>query len=425
MKTKAVRLHGEKDLRLDEFDLPPLKQDEILAKVVSDSICMSSYKLALQGEKHKRVRYKLSEKPPIIGHEFCGEIIEAGAKWKDRFSAGEKFVMQPALNVPDSEGKPTVWAPGYSYEFIGGNATYIIIPKEVTEVGCLLDYKADNFYLGSLAEPMSCIIGAYHAQFHTRLGSYIHEMGIVKNGAMALLGAAGPMGLGAIDYAIHADPKPGLLVVTDIDENRLKRAAAVLSPEEAAKNGVRLVYVNTKDLSDPAASLKEINNGKLFNDVFVYAPVRSIVELGARLLGSDGCLNFFAGPTDTTFSAEINFYDVHYNSLHFTGTSGGNTDDLKEAIALMTKGSIDPSSLVTHVGGLNCVPETTINLDKIPGGKKLVYTHKDLPLTAIADFEEKGKTDPFWKTLAEITRSNNNLWCREAEDFLLKNAPEI
>ena len=44
MKTKAVRLYGKEDLRLEEFDLPEIKEDEILARVVSDSICMSSYK---------------------------------------------------------------------------------------------------------------------------------------------------------------------------------------------------------------------------------------------------------------------------------------------------------------------------------------------------------------------------------------------
>ena len=52
MKTKALRLYGKEDLRLEEFDLPKLKDDEILAKVVSDSICMSSYKAAMQGEDH-------------------------------------------------------------------------------------------------------------------------------------------------------------------------------------------------------------------------------------------------------------------------------------------------------------------------------------------------------------------------------------
>ena len=38
MKTRAVRLHGANDLRMDEFELPEIKEDEILVKVVSDSI---------------------------------------------------------------------------------------------------------------------------------------------------------------------------------------------------------------------------------------------------------------------------------------------------------------------------------------------------------------------------------------------------
>ncbi|MDR3191509.1 MAG: zinc-binding dehydrogenase, partial [Treponema sp.] len=172
-------------------------------------------------------------------------------------------------------------------------------------------------------------------------------------------------------------------------------------------------------------ALRDINGGKLYDDVFVFAPVKPVVEMGDKLLGNDGCLNFFAGPTDTAFSAVFNFYNVHYESHHLVGTTGGNTEDLKESIAMMAAKELNPSALVTHVGGLNAVTEPTLNLDKIPGGKKLIYTHKNLPLTAIADFAGKGETDPFWKTLADITGKNNQLWCREAEDYLLKNAPDI
>jgi threonine dehydrogenase-like Zn-dependent dehydrogenase len=428
MKTKAVRIHGTCDLRLEEFELPPIGEDEILAKIVSDSICMSSHKLAMQGNRHKRVREDLAKSPVIIGHEFCGELVEVGAKWRGSFREGDRFAIQPALNVPDRDGRATLWAPGYSYQYIGGDATYIIIPGEVMEMGCLLEYRADNFYLGSLAEPISCIVGAFHAQYHTQGGSYVHQMGIVEGGSLALLAAAGPMGLGAIDYAVHNPRKPALLVVSDIDDTRLKRAASIFSPAEAAKFGVRLEYVNTAAFPpdrDAIAALRDMNGGKLYDDVFVFAPVKPVVEMGDKLLGSDGCLNFFAGPNDMDFSALLNFYNVHYESHHLVGTSGGNTDDLKESIAMMAAKELNPSALVTHVGGLDAVPETTLNLDRIPGGKKLIYTHKKLPLTAIADFAVKGETDPFWKTLADITGKNKQLWCREAEDYLLKNAPDI
>lgn len=420
MKTKAVRIYGANDLRLEEFELPPIRDDEILAKVVSDSICMSSHKLALQGEKHKRVRYDLKKQPIIIGHEFCGELIEVGKKWQKKFKVGDRFSIQPALN---KDG--TLWAPGYSYEHIGGDSQYVVIPSEVMELDCLLPYHSDVYFMGSLSEPVSCIVGAFHAQYHTKNGSYVHEMGIVEGGSMALLAGVGPMGMGAIDYAIHCDRKPGRLVVTDIDDARLKRAASILTVEDAKKNGVELLYVNTREIADPVEHLKKLNGGRLFDDVFVFAPVKPVLELGDRLLGQDGCLNFFAGPTDTEFNANLNFYKVHYEAHHLVGTSGGNTDDMIESLEMMTTGRLHPEMMITHVGGLNAVAHTTLELDKIPGGKKLIYVHKRLELVALDAFAEKGKTDPFYAQLAEIVARHNMLWCGEAEKFLLENAPNI
>lgn len=42
MKTTALRLYGKRDLRLETFDLPEMQEDEILAAVVTDSLCLSS-----------------------------------------------------------------------------------------------------------------------------------------------------------------------------------------------------------------------------------------------------------------------------------------------------------------------------------------------------------------------------------------------
>lgn len=420
MKTKAVRLYGENDLRLEEFELPAIKDDEILVKIISDSLCMSSYKAAVQGGKHKRVPDDVAENPIIIGHEFCGEIVEVGAKWQSEWKPGDKFSIQPAINY-----KGSLAAPGYSFKNIGGDATYAIVPSMFMEEKCLLHYENDAFFYGSLAEPMSCIVGGYHANYHTTAGKYVHDMGTVIGGNCAILAGAGPMGLGAADYAVHCDRKPSLLVVTDIDDARLARAAEILPVEVAAKEGVKLIYMNTATCADPVAELKALTGGKGYDDVFVYAPVKPVVEQGDAILGKDGCLNFFAGPTNPEFKAEFNFYNVHYASTHIVGTSGGNTDDMLESIDMMSKGLINPAAMITHVGGLNAVPETTLNLPKIPGGKKLIYTHVDMPLTAIADFEELGKTDKFFADLSEIVKKSNNLWCAEAEKYVLANAKKI
>jgi len=416
MKTKAVRLYGKSDLRLEEFELPKIKDDEILAKVISDSLCMSSYKSSKQGEDHKRVPDDVANNPTMIGHEFCGTIVEVGSKWADKFAVGENFSIQPAFNY-----KGSLEAPGYSYPNIGGDATYVIIPAEAMIMDCLLKYDSDVFFYGSLAEPVSCIVGAFHASYHTKQGSYVHEMGIKEGGKMAILAGVGPMGLGAIDYAINCDRRPKLLVVTDINDTRLERASKIYTVEKAAENGVELHYINTKD---PATEqdMIDLTDGTGFDDVFVMAPVKPVIEQGDRLLGKDGCMNFFAGPTDTKFSANFNFYNVHYAASHIVGTSGGNNDDMRESLELMSKGIITPVAMITHVGGLDSVIDATLNLPNIPGGKKLIYTHVNMPLTAIEDFEEKGKTDLFFKGLAQITTADGGFWSAEAEKYVLENA---
>ena len=416
MKTKAVRLYGKKDLRLEEFELPAIKDHEILAKVVSDSICMSSYKAAIQGADHKRIPKDVDQNPVIIGHELCGMILEVGRKWEDRFKPGQKFTIQPALNY-----KGSLDAPGYSYPYIGGSATHIIIPNEVMETGSLLEYSGEAYFYGSLAEPMSCILGAFHANYHTVPGEYHHNMGIVEGGNMAILAGLGPMGLGAIDYAINCNRRPRILVVTDIDEARLYRARQLITVEKATKNGVELHYVNTGKLEDPIAKLMSFTQGKGYDDVFIFAPVKELIEQGDRILGRDGCLNFFAGPTDQNFRGNFNFYNVHYASTHVVGTSGGNMDDLKESLDMMSRGLIDPSTMITHIGGLNSVVDTTLNLPNIPGGKKLIYTNIDLELTPIDEFNKKGKKDSRFTRLAKIVEENKGLWCAEAEKYLLNN----
>ncbi|MDF2592782.1 MAG: Alcohol dehydrogenase, zinc-binding domain protein [Clostridia bacterium] len=416
MKSKAVRLYGANDLRLEEFDLPEIKEDEILVKVITDSICMSTYKAVIQGTKHKRVPPDIDQNPIIIGHEFAGVIVEVGEKWKHQFKAGEKFAIQPALNY-----KGSLYSPGYSFPFFGGAATYTVIPHQVMELGCLLNYSGESFFDASLSEPMSCIIGAFHAAYHTKPGCYEHQMGIKKGGKMALLAGAGAMGLGAIDYAIHNELKPSMLVVTDIDEERLRRAASIFNEKVAAEAGVVIQFVNTKNIENVTDYLMALSDHTGYDDVYVYAPVQSVVEQADKILARDGCLNFFAGPVDQEFSAMLNFYNVHYTSTHIVGTSGGNTDDMLESLKMTEQKLINPAVMVTHIGGIDSVIDATLNLPKIPGGKKLIYTCIDMELTALEEFAEKGKQNAHYAKLAEIIAKHNGIWSVEAEKYLLEN----
>ena len=411
MKTKAVRLYGSNDVRLEEFELPELSSDEILIKIVCDSVCMSTYKTIKQGAAHLRVPNDVSENPVMIGHEFCAEIVEVGEKWKDNYAIGEKVIMPPVLSYLG--GYETV---GYTFPHIGGLSTYSIVPEHAISHGFLIKLNSDAYFNGSLVEPASCVLRGYKANYHLDK-SGVPTTNIKEGGKLAILAGCGPMGLVAIDCALHGKIKPSLVVVTDLDDSRLDRAKSIFAPEKEAKNGIRLVFIKSSDKNE----LRAFTGGKGFDDVFVYAPVPALVELADSILAFDGCLNFFAGPMDKSFSACMNFYNVHYEQHHVAGTSGSTPEDMKDIVELINEKRIDPSTMITHVGGINAAIDTTVNLTSISGGKKLIYTHIDMSLVAFTDFSELGKNDKRFAELSRIVESNNGLWNAKAEKYLIEN----
>ena len=410
MKTKAVRLYGENDIRLEEFELPELKNGEILIKIISDSVCMSTYKTVKQGAKHLRVPDDVAENPVIIGHEFCAEIVVVTDKWKDHFHVGDKVAMPPVLSYIG--GMQTV---GYSFGEIGGVSTYSIVYEHIIENGYLMKLESDCFFKGSLIEPASCVIRGYKGSMHLDADG-VPYTNIKPGGKVAILAGCGPMGLVAIDLALHGTVKPSVVVVTDLDEARLARAKEIFSPEQAEQDSIKLVFSNSTSKDE----LIELAGGE-YDDVFVYAPVPAVVELGDAILGFDGCLNFFAGPLDKNFSAKFNFYNVHYKQHHVSGTSGSTLEDMQDIVRLIGERRIDPAVMITHIGGMDAAIDTTVHLPQIPGGKKLIYTHIDLPLTAIADFTALGETDDRFKALDTLVKQNNGLWSAEAEAYLLEH----
>lgn len=418
MNTKAVRIYGVKDLRLEEFELPTMKDDEIEARIVTDSLCMSTYKVSNQGEKHKKLPNDLKNHPVIMGHEFCGVITKVGEKWKHLYKPGDCFVAQPNL------GRADTFSLGYSFPYVGGEATNVVIMNEAIEKGCLLPYKGEGFFEGALVEPLSCIVAGFKANFHLRdRNDYDHTMGIKENGALAILGGTGPMGFLAIDYAIHNDRRPKHLVVTGRTQSKLDMAKHLYPVEEAAKYGVTLTYVLTADEDDIVEELKALTpDAKGFDDIFLMAAKERLVTQAEQLLAYDGCLNFFAGPADSKFASTINFYNIHYNATHFVGTSGSNTQDMKDAIALIENKTVNVAKIATHIMGLNHVCESILNLPKMPGGKKIVYSGKEFPVTDVSAFGENNELE---KHLKELVDAHDGLWNAEAEQYFLEHAKDI
>lgn len=406
METTALRLYGKRDLRLETFELPEMQDDEILASVVTDSLCLSSWKEANQGESHKKVPDDVATHPIIIGHEFCGDILAVGKKWQHKFQPGQRYVIQANLQLPD---RPD--CPGYSFPWVGGEATHVVIPNEVMQQDCLLAYEGESYFEGSLVEPLSCVIGAFNANYHLQEGTYNHTMGIRPQGRTLILGGTGPMGLLAIDYALHGPINPALLVVTDTNPNKLNYARK----HYLSQPQTQIHYLHAEEASYD--TLMALSDGQGFDDIFVFVPKEQLVTLASSLLAPDGCMNFFAGPQDKQFSAPVNFYDVHYSFTHYVGTSGGNTEDMRAAVKLIEEKKVQAAKVVTHILGLDAAGETTLELPGVGGGKKLVYTGKSFPLTALNHLEDA--------ELQAIVDRHHGIWSAEAEQYFLSHAAQI
>ena len=415
METRAVRLYGANDLRVEDFELPEVGDGEVLIKVESDSLCASTYKAVIQGEKHKRVPETVSEKPIIIGHEMCGTVLKAGKNVADKWTKGMGIVIQPALKLDSG------YDPGYSYQWCGGNSVYAVVPEIVLERNCLISYSGDSFYKGSLVESIGCVLRAFKGMYHTDYTNYVRTDGAKRGGKLAILGGAGPMGLASVELAInYAGCKQ--VVVTDLNQERLDYAASMYSPEYAKEKGVDLRYVNTSGIEDTVSYLREISDGG-FDDAFVMVPVPALLTMAEEILAEDGCINFFAGPPVHNLQGSLNLYRIHYDGIHLVGTAGSIPEDTVDVIKLIEDGTIDPSGMVSHIMGINAVPENIFAMSTPNGAKKMCYNNIDIPCIEIAKIREyEGE---LYQALADIVEKNGGKWSSEAEKYLLANAPKI
>jgi hypothetical protein len=147
--------------------------------------------------------------------------------------------------------------------------------------------------------------------------------------------------------------------------------------------------------------------------------------MSEKICREDGCIHFFAGPPIHDMPGSLNLYRVHYDGIHVVGTAGSIPEDMTDILDLIKDNKINAGALVSHILGMKAAPETLFAMEKPNGAKKVCYNELDIPLIAIDELDELGKTDPMYADLAVIVKNNGGLWCAEAEKYLLEHAPRL
>lgn len=301
---KALVYRGPKDLRVEEVPVPELKKGEALIKVAYAGICGSD--LMIASGKHPRARA-----PLILGHEFCGEVVEVYDS-PDQSLIGQRVVVEPLLTCqrcrPCLEGNYHVCETlGFlGIDAPGGMAEYVAAPVKKLYPIADLSYEE-----AALVEPVAVAIHAVR-----RSGFKVGEIGVILGGGtIGQLVAQVLLGAGAAE-----------IIISETSPYRREYLGRLpIKVVDPAKEGLK---ENAADVVFEAAGVAET-----ISQAVSVARVRgTIVQLGLPKT-----------------PVPLDLVKVAFKELSWIGTRVYNRWDYLAAIELLRRGKIERNTLVTHV----------------------------------------------------------------------------
>ncbi|MGD0012544.1 MAG: alcohol dehydrogenase catalytic domain-containing protein [Terriglobia bacterium] len=90
---------GFEHLCVHKVPVPRPGPEQMLARVDAAGICTSLIKLIERGPDHKLVYgWDITRFPLILGDEGSVTLVEVGAKLREHYFPGERYVIQPAVD---------------------------------------------------------------------------------------------------------------------------------------------------------------------------------------------------------------------------------------------------------------------------------------------------------------------------------------
>lgn len=326
----AALFQGNKKIAIEDYKLPILEKDELLIQVESCGICGTDRQI-YEGKAPSKV-------PIILGHEFCGIIVEKGNA-NLKFSIDQKVVIDPNIYCGQCDycrkGKinfcENLKALGVTLN--GGFAEYCIVPSSQVYV------LPDEFELSkaAFAEPLSCCIrGINNAD--------------VKLGDVVVIIGGGTIGLLMVQLVKIAGASKIILIEPDINKKNL---------------AIKLGATNSI-CPDSENMLKQINDltQNQIDVVIECVGNKTAVEDAINIAGKGGKVIIFGlAPNDQTIN--LNLQQIFHKELRIFN-SYLNPFTFQSAINLLVNNKIDVKELITRQIRLTDIP--TFFSDNIVSG---------------------------------------------------------
>lgn len=299
---KAAFLYGKEDIRLEQTSLPELESHGLLIRVLTCGICGSDSRMFFNGPSSRYIN------PVILGHEICGEVVQAGPGLAD-YRPGDLVGIAPIIPCMRchacSQGQDNICATAgvIGCTVHGAMSEYMYIPSQMVQVGGAVKLPQGTSHReAALAELVGCVLHGWR------------QVGIQAGEEVLILGG-GPIGMTFIQLA------------------RLM-GARVTSSEPLPRRREMALEMGASEVVDPASLDLVARYGPHFDRVVVAVASLPATQQALNLVRAGGSLLFFSGYLKGT-ALELQLNDVHYRELHIHGSIDCTLHDYQNAVALL------------------------------------------------------------------------------------------
>ncbi len=317
---KAAVLEDLDRLVVKEVGDYTVGKGEVLVRVRSCAVCGSDLRIMHSG--NPRVTF-----PQIIGHEIAGEVVEVG-EGVEKFRVGDRVAI--GADVPCGEcfwcqnGMGTNCAINYAigYQFPGGFAEYILLNALTVSQGAVHVFPASlSFDEAALAEPLACAIH----------GLEMCHLGV---GDALLIIGTGPIGCMMIELGRSMGATR--IIVIQRSLHRL---------EMAKRFGADYYFLSDDTVEE---KVRDVTHGEGADVIMVTCASPEAQELSLKLARNRAHINFFGGLPRGTRNINISSNLIHYKECTVLGSHGSLPRHHHQALRVMEKNMVHPSSYITH-----------------------------------------------------------------------------